>query len=162
MGEMKIDLLPKATPIKKMPYKLAHKYKDIVKTEIDNMLTAGIIYHVDQSKWASPMVVQPKKHDPKKLRVCVDYIWLNKATKTNPFPTSFADEIVNEVAGHEFYSLIYGFLGYNQVPIAKEYQHKTKFVCEFRSFAYRKMPFWIKNARAVFYSIVVKSFQEYR
>ena len=32
MGEMKIDLLPEATPIMKRPYKLAHKYKEIVKT----------------------------------------------------------------------------------------------------------------------------------
>ena len=32
MGEMKIDLLPEETPIKKRPYKLPHKYKDIVKT----------------------------------------------------------------------------------------------------------------------------------
>ena len=70
MGEMKIDLLLEATLVKKRPYKLAHSYKEIVKTEIDNMLTAGIIYHVDQSEWASPMVVQPKKHDPKK-KVCV-------------------------------------------------------------------------------------------
>lgn len=69
---MKIELLPEAIPIKKRPYKFAHKYKEIVKTEIDNMLTIGIIYLVDQSEWASPMVVQPKKHDPKKLRVCVD------------------------------------------------------------------------------------------
>ena len=119
MGEMKIDLLPEATPIKKRPYKLARKYKDIIKIEIDNILTAGIIYPVDQSKWASPMVVQPKKHDPKDLRVCVDYRWLNKATKTNPFPTPFADEILNDVVGHECYSFIEGFLGYNQVPIAK-------------------------------------------
>lgn len=73
MGKMKTDLLPDPTLVKKRPYKLAHKYKEIVKTEIDNMLTTWIIYHVDQSEWASPMVVQPKKHDPKKLRVCVDY-----------------------------------------------------------------------------------------
>ena len=32
MGKMKIDLLPYATPVKKRPYKLAHKYKEIVKT----------------------------------------------------------------------------------------------------------------------------------
>ena len=58
MGQMKIDLLPEATPVKKRPYKLAHKYKEIVKTEIDNMLAAGTICPmVDQSKWASPMVV---------------------------------------------------------------------------------------------------------
>ena len=40
MGEMKIYLFPEATPVKKRPYKLAHKYKEIVKTEIDNMLIA--------------------------------------------------------------------------------------------------------------------------
>ena len=48
IGEIKIDLLPEGTPIKKIPHKLAHKYKDIVKTKIDNMLTTRIIYHVDQ------------------------------------------------------------------------------------------------------------------
>ena len=47
---MNIDLIPEAKPIKKRPYKLAHKYKDIVKSKIDNMLVAGIIYPVDQSK----------------------------------------------------------------------------------------------------------------
>ena len=123
MGEMKIDLLPDATLVKNIPYKLEHKYKEIVKTEIDNMLAARIIYHVGQSEWASPMVVQPKKHEPKKLRVCVDYKWLNKATKTDFFPTPFADEILNEVAGHECYSFTDGFSGYNQVPITKEDQH---------------------------------------
>ena len=77
------------------------------------MLTTGFIYPVDQLEWESPMVVQPKKHDPKNLRVCVDYRWLNKATKTNPFPTPFADEILNEVAGHECYSFTNGFSGYD-------------------------------------------------
>ena len=49
MCEMKIDLIPKAKPIKKTPYKISHKYKDIVKTEIDNMIATSIIYPVDQS-----------------------------------------------------------------------------------------------------------------
>ena len=36
MGEMKIDIKPDVRPVKKRPYKLAHKYKEIVKKEIDN------------------------------------------------------------------------------------------------------------------------------
>ena len=40
MGEMKIDIKPDAQPIKKRPYKLAHKYKEIVKKEIDSMPVA--------------------------------------------------------------------------------------------------------------------------
>ena len=64
MGEMKIELLPGAKLVKKRPYKLARKYKDIVKNEIDNMLKVGIIYPLDQFEWERMMVVYPKKHDP--------------------------------------------------------------------------------------------------
>ena len=60
MCEMKIDIKPNVWPVKKRPYKLAHKYKEIVKKEINNMLEARIIYPIDQSEWESPMVVQPK------------------------------------------------------------------------------------------------------
>ena len=91
MGEMKIDIKPDVRSVKKRPYKLAHKYKEIVKKEIDNMLVAGIIYHIDQPEWAIPMVVQPKKHDPTKLIICVDFRELNKVTLTNPFPTPYAN-----------------------------------------------------------------------
>ena len=77
MGEMKIELLPNTKVVNKIPYKLSQKYKDIVKKEIDNMLvvkkgidkmlTTSIIYLANQYKWASHVVVQPNKHDPKKL-----------------------------------------------------------------------------------------------
>ena len=63
MGEMKIDIKPEAKKIKKWPYKLAHKYKEIVKKEIDNMLAAKIIYPINQTKWESTMVVLPKKYN---------------------------------------------------------------------------------------------------
>src|SRR5713226_8680726 len=136
--------------MKKRPYKLAHKYKEIVKKEIDNMLTTGIIYPIDQSKWEIPMVFQPKKHVLTKLRICVDFRELNKVTLANPFPTPYADEILNEVIGHECYSFTDGFLGYDQVPISKEDQKRTTFVCEFGSFAYRFIPIVLKNAPIVF------------
>jgi len=125
------------------------------------MLVAGIIYPIDQSEWKKPMVIQPKKHDLTKLRICFDFRELNKVTLTDPFLTPYADEVLNEVTGHECYSFIEGFSSYNQVPIAKEDQEKTTFVCEFGSFSYRVMPFGIKNAPAVFSRIMVKTFQEY-
>ena len=61
---MKIDLIPDAKLVKKWPYKLAHKYKEIIKKEIDNMLAMGIIYPINQLEGANRMVVQPKKCDP--------------------------------------------------------------------------------------------------
>jgi hypothetical protein len=124
MGEMKIELILGAKPVKKWSYKLAHKYKPIVQKEIEAMLVSNIIYPIDKSEWESPMVMQPKKHDPKKLRICIDFLGLNKLTVTNPFPTPYVDEIINKVTGNECYSFTDGFSGYNQVPIEKKIKKK--------------------------------------
>ena len=131
MGEMKINIKPEAKLVKKRLYKFVHKYNEIVKKEIDNMLAVGIIYPIDQQEWAIPMVVQPKKHYLTRLRICIEFRELNKVTLTNPFPTLFANQILNEVARNGCYSFTNGFSGYNQVPIIKEDQKKKTFVCEF-------------------------------
>ena len=43
-----------------------------------------------------------------------------------------------------------GFSGYNQIQIKPEDQHKTAFICPWGTFAYRKMPFGLKNVVATF------------
>ena len=85
------------------------------------MLEAGIIYPIDMSKWTSPMVVQHKKYDPKKLIIWVNFKNLNRAIVVDPFPTPYVDKIISEVARHECYYFIDAFYSYNQVPIAKKY-----------------------------------------
>jgi hypothetical protein len=57
MGEMIINLKPNAKPINKIPYRLNPKYKEKVKIELDRMLEAGIIEHVEELEWINPMVV---------------------------------------------------------------------------------------------------------
>jgi hypothetical protein len=46
------------------------------------------------------MVVQLKKNDPKRLRICVEFRGLNKQTLMDLFPTPFNDKIINEFVGH--------------------------------------------------------------
>jgi hypothetical protein len=41
------------------------------------------------------------------------------------------------------------FLGYNQIQIKLEDQHKTTFICPWSTFMYRNMPFGLKNAGAI-------------
>ena len=42
------------------------------------------------------------------------------------------------------------FSGYNQIQIKPEEQHKTTFIYPWGTFAYRKIPFGLKNAGATF------------
>ena len=58
----------------------------------------------------------------------MDYRKLNVVTKSEKFPLPFTESILETVAGHEIYSLMDGFSGYNQVQIAPEDQLKTCFI----------------------------------
>jgi hypothetical protein len=46
-------------------------------------------------------------------RVCIDYHRLNTATRKDHFPLLFIDQIVECLAGHEYYCFLDGYSGYN-------------------------------------------------
>ena len=60
-GEIKILLNPSVKPVKQHPYRLNLQYKEQVKVELDRMLDAGIIKHVEELEWINLMVIQDKK-----------------------------------------------------------------------------------------------------
>ena len=62
----------------------------------------------------------------------------------------FIDQIIDACAGSKVFSFIYGFSGYNQIQIKPEDQHKTAFIFPWGTFAYKKIPFGLKNVKATF------------
>ena len=51
------------------------------------------------------------------------------------FSLPFIDQMLERLAGHEYYCFLDGYSGYNQIPIAPEDQEKTTFTCLFGTFA---------------------------
>ncbi|KAH9763969.1 hypothetical protein KPL70_001356 [Citrus sinensis] len=140
-----------------MQRRLNPNMKKVVRTEVLKLLDAGIIYPISDSSWVSPVQVVPKKSGvtvvanadneliPTRVttgwRVCIDYRKLNSVTRKDHFPLPFIDQMLDRLAGHEFYCFLDGYSGYNQIPIAPKDQEKTTFTCPFGTFAYRRMPF---------------------
>lgn len=158
-GEHRIDLLDDSVPIRQRQYRLNPKYSLLVKEEIDKYLSAGIIYPVLSSEWVSPIVIVPKKLTGK-IRVCQDFRKLNAATRKDHHPLPFTDAILDHVAGHECYSFLDGFSGYNQVSIREQDKDKTTFTTDWGTYAYHKMPFGLCNAPATFQRMMTNIFQE--
>ena len=131
----------------------------MVKEELDKLLRVGFIYAVPYSEWVSSIVMVPKKNG--KIRICQDYRKLNAITKKYYFPLSFTDSILDAISGHESYSFLDGFLGYNQVKIAKEDQLKTTFTTDWGTYAYMVMPFGLCNAPTTFQCVMTQAFQKY-
>ena len=124
------------------------------------MLDVGIIEPVEESEWISPIVIQDKK-TTSEVRICVNLGKLNDACLYDPFPIAFTDEVLESVIGQEMYSFIDGFFFYHHVIIAKEDRHKMIFMIEWGCYHYTVIPFGLKNALAIFSTIVVPSFKDF-
>nr|GEX56095.1 reverse transcriptase domain-containing protein [Tanacetum cinerariifolium] len=99
--------------------------------------------------------------------VCIDYRKLNDATRKDHFPLPFMDQMLERLAGNQYYCFLDGFSGYFQIPIDPKDQEKTTFTCPYGTFAYRRMPFRLCNApgmfqrcmMAIFYDMIEKTME---
>ena len=64
---------------------------------------------VEYSEWLANVVPVPKKDS--KVRVCVDFRDLNKASLKDDFPLPHIDRLVDSTTGHSMLSFMDGFFG---------------------------------------------------
>nr|GEY63675.1 reverse transcriptase domain-containing protein [Tanacetum cinerariifolium] len=152
------------------------KIHDVIKKEVLKLLDAGLIYPISDSTWVSLVHCVPKKGGftvveneeneliPTQLvtgwRVCIDYRKLNEATRKDHFPIPFMDQMLERLAGNEYYCFLNGFSGYFQIPIDPKDQEKTTFTSPYGTFAYRHMPFGLCNASGTFQRCMMAIFHD--
>ncbi|GJU28698.1 reverse transcriptase domain-containing protein, partial [Tanacetum coccineum] len=151
------------------------KIHEVIKAEVIKLLDAGLIYPISNSPWVSPVHVIPKRgYDsntnenneliPTRLvtgwRGCIDYRKLNDATRKDHFPLPFIDQMLEHLAGNEFYCFLDGVSGYFKIPIDPQDKEKTTFTCPYRTFAYRMMHFGLCNAPRTFQRCMVAIFHD--
>ncbi|GJZ10850.1 reverse transcriptase domain-containing protein [Tanacetum coccineum] len=152
------------------------KIHDVIKKEVEKLLDAGLIYPISDSPWVSPVHCVPKKggftiveNDENELIptrlvigwcVCIDYRKLNEATRKDHFPLPFIDQMLERLAGNEYYCFLDGFSGYFQIPIDPHDQEKTTFTCPYGTFTYRRMPFGLCNAPGTFLRCMMAIFHD--
>jgi hypothetical protein len=115
---------------------------------IEKLRIAGFIYPIAYMSWVSNPVPVNKKQGI--IRVCMDFHDLNHAYPKDNFPTPFINQIIDDCIGHDTLSFMDGFSGYNQIQIHPVDQYKTAFTTPWGTFAYRVMPFGLKNIGSTF------------
>nr|GEZ38231.1 reverse transcriptase domain-containing protein [Tanacetum cinerariifolium] len=152
------------------------KIHDVIKKEIEKLLDAGLIHLISDSPWVSPVHCVPKKNGFTVVEnaeneliltrlvmgwcVCIDYRKLNEATGKDHFPLPFIDQMLERLAGNEYYCFLDGFSGYFQILVDPKDQEKTTFMCPYRMFAYRRMPFGLCNASGTFQRCMMAIFHD--
>ena len=121
-------------------------------------------------KWASPIVVVPKKSapgEPPKRRLCVDFRKVNKlqqevitAGKTkgqisiHPLPK--IDEMYAKLKGDKVFSTTDLRSGYHHIALGKSWRAKTAFVMPFGKYEFLMVPFGLAQTPAYFQLLMNK------
>ena len=93
-------------------------------------------------------------------QICMDYRKLNYATRKDHYPVSFFDQMLDQLAGQEYYCFLDGYSGYNQILIAPEDQEKTTFTCPYGTYAFKRMSFGLCNAPVTFQRCMMAIFHD--
>ena len=128
--------LPRRIPIPQLPR---------VKEEICRMEKLGVIEQLDEpTKWCSPMVVVPKSNG--KVRICRDFIQLNKAALQENHPMPTTEQTLGKLAGAKVVSNLDANSGFWQRKLAAKSKQLTTFITPWGRYCYTRLPFWISSA----------------
>ena len=146
---VKMDIDTGDSPlVSSRPYTLPLKHYEWVQREIESLECAGVITK-SMSKWASPIVIIPKKSapgEPPKRRLCVDFRKVNElqqevitAGKTKGqisiHPLLKINEMYAKLKGAKVFSTIDLRSGYHHIALGKSSRAKTTANCFLLVFA---------------------------
>ena len=156
-------------PVSSRPYTLPLKHYEWVQREIESLEHAGVITK-SMSKWASPIVIVPKKsapREPPKRRLCVDFRKVNELQQEvitagetkgqisiHQLPK--IDEMYAKLEGAKVFSTIDLRSGYHHIALGKSSRAKTAFNTLFGKYEFLMVPFGLAQAPAYFQLLMNK------
>ena len=150
-----IELHPGTLPISMTPHRMAPVELQELKVQPQELLDKGFI-RPNTSPWVASILFAKKKD--KTLRLCIDYLQLNRVTIKNQYPLSRIDDLFDQLRGARVYSKIYLRTEYHQLRVREADIPKTAFRTRYRHFKFKVMPFGLTNAPATFMDLMHKVF----
>lgn len=85
------------------------------------------------------------KNNDAKLRFCIDYMKLNSMAVRNTNPFSTVDQFIDTFSVAQYSTILHAYVGYWQVNIRIQDQHKTHFDIHTGTFHFISISFGLTN-----------------
>ena len=90
-----IELKEDAKPYHAKPFPIPKIHEPTLKKEVDRLIKIGVLKKINNSQWAAPTFIIPKKNNT--VRFISDFRELNKRIKRKPFPIPKHSRFNNEI-----------------------------------------------------------------
>ena len=143
------DARPKFHRTRPVPFALKGK----VEEALGRLEADGVLEKVRHSDWAAPIVTVPKKDGS--IRVCGDYkVTVNPALEVDKYPLPRPEDLFATLAGGKKFTTLDLSHAYNQLILDSESQKYVVVNTHKGLYSYKRLPFGIASAPAVFQRVM--------
>ncbi len=126
-----------------------HRLRPKVEASLEKLEQEGVLEKVTHSEWGSPIVVVPKKTGG--VRICGDYkVTLNQVLDVDQHPLPKPSDLFATLAGGKVFSKLDLTQAYHQMEVEEKFQHLLTITTHKGLYRYRRLPFGISSAPALF------------
>lgn len=147
-----LKLKPDAKPIFKTKRQVAFAKLPLIDEELQRLERAGVIYKVDHSEWAAPIVAVQKTDG--RVRLCADYsTGLNNSLEPHHHPLPTSEEIFTKISNNSFFTHIDLSDAYFQVEMDEESQKLLTINTHRGLYRFNRLSQGVKPATGIFQQI---------
>ena len=153
LGEWKgsgvsFELKPDAKPFHAKPYPIAHVHERPTKTECERLVKLGVLEECQESEWAAPTFIIPKKNHT--VRFISDFRKLNAALKRKPYPIPKIQDMLQKLEGFKYATALDLNMGYYTIKLNPDAQNLCTIVLPWGKYKYKRLPMGVAGSPDIF------------
>ncbi len=113
-----IDIDPNAKPVHSRPYPVPRIHLKTFKKELNHLVRIGVLAAQQESEWASPSFIIPKKDG--RVSWIRDLCQLNKVIRRKQYPSPIITDILRKRSGYKFFTKLDISMQYYTFELDKE------------------------------------------
>ena len=129
-------------------YPVPHIHKDTLKKEVDRLVEIGVLKRIEDSEYASPCFIIPKKN--KTVRFLTDFREVNKRLVRHPWPIPKIQTILQELEGFRWATSLDLNMGYYTIRLDPDSQKICTVILPWGKYAYLRLPMGIAGSPDIF------------
>ncbi|XP_060075892.1 uncharacterized protein K02A2.6-like [Ylistrum balloti] len=143
------DVQPIFCKARVVPFSL----KEALEKELHRLENEGIVLRVEQSDWATPVVIVPKAD--KSIRLCGDFkVTVNKCLDEQQYPLPNVEDMFAQLAGGQKFTKLDLSQAYQQLTLDEASEKYLTITTHPGLFRYHRLPFGVASAPAIFQSVM--------
>ena len=143
-----LELKANAVPEHSRPYPVPRSQETVFKEECDRLCKIGVLHKCNESEWAAPTFIVPKKNGT--VRFLSDFRRLNKWLKRKPYPLPNIQDMLYRMEGFRYATSLDLNMGYYHIRLDKNARRLCTIILPWGKYEYLRLPMGISNSPDIF------------